>query len=383
VLVAAITLLGCLAPPARGVPPVMDEVPLRPGIAPFDIALTFATVADPSGRSRVVLVTGYDGTDARVIDLPAGEGPAPTDAFEALERLGRERLVAHARAGEARGTIVPMATLAASVPGARHVATGTNFRDHATEVGFAAPFFFPKFGEATPPRSFVEARPGVLLDYEVELCVRFDRPLRSVADFDAAAKGFFLCGDFTDRATLMRLLPDEPAPTGIGFSDAKSGPRFFPTRPFLVIPTDWRAFVDAERIATRVGGERRQDAHGRDMVLDFRALVERALATGAAENWRYRGQPVPLIADGILPAGAALMSGTPAGVVFRPPDTREIACGAIVWVCLGGFLSTGSVREGVIARYTRRLLATDHYLAPGNRVHHASGRLGTIEVEVR
>jgi 2-keto-4-pentenoate hydratase/2-oxohepta-3-ene-1,7-dioic acid hydratase in catechol pathway len=122
-----------------------------------------------------------------------------------MSKVGTTGLEAALRSADRRELAIKD-LLPAAGGGVRHLATGTNFREHAKEAGIDTVFNFPKFGPATPARSTVKLRPGALLDYEVEICARFDRDIRSLADFDAARKGFFLCGDFTDRARLLRLI---------------------------------------------------------------------------------------------------------------------------------------------------------------------------------
>jgi len=371
----ALGAVVCVPPPPAGNTASFETEPLRPGIADPATALTFAsTLIDDS--PHLLLVVGYADAVARGIDLGAGADP-----FDTLQRLGRDALIGMARTEADRSADFPLARLLPAGQAARQVATGTNFREHAQEVAVERPFNFPKFGPPTPAVTTVLRGDGVLLDYEGEICARFDRPLAATEDFAAAVKGFFLCGDFTDRALLTRLVTED-VESGIGFSDAKSGPDFFPTGPFLVIPADWRAFVADERITTSVDGDPRQDARGAGMTLDFAALAEVMLKTGASPDWQYQGQQVPLIAAGVLPQGAALMSGTPAGVIYRPPDTREIVCGSVWHICTAGFLREG-FRPAVIERFLGRLAAADVFLRPGQQVRHASSQLGEIIVEVR
>jgi 2-keto-4-pentenoate hydratase/2-oxohepta-3-ene-1,7-dioic acid hydratase in catechol pathway len=305
--VVVASALVCALPPRGGNIATFEMEPLRPGVADPETALTFAsTMID--GHPHLLLVVGYADGVARGIDLGRDADP-----FETLRRLGRRELVGIARSGADDAVSYPLATLLPTGQGTRQVASGTNFREHADEVAVERPFNFPKFGPPTPSVTSVHHRPGMLLDYEVEICARFDRDLATQGDFEAATKGFFLCGDFTDRAVLTRLVSADDVASGSGFSDAKSGPDFFPTGPFLVIPADWQAFVMAERMTAAVDGSPRQDARGAGMTLHFGELATMMVDGGTRRDWQYQGQSVPLIEAGVLPQGAALMSGTPAG----------------------------------------------------------------------
>ncbi|MFZ9395970.1 MAG: fumarylacetoacetate hydrolase family protein, partial [Erythrobacter sp.] len=267
-------------------------------------------------------------------------------------------------------------------PGAQHIGTGTNFPEHASEANSDAVFQFPKFGAATPARTQVRAEQGILLDYEVEICVRFDRDIRSAEDFDRAVKAFFLCGDFTNRNALINLADPNNLDSGFGFSDAKSGPDFFPTGPFLVVPKDWAAFVDDVRMTTSVNGDPRQDARGSEMTLDYRQLVAKALADMSKPRFLYRGRFVRLAPDSQIPRTAALMSGTSEGTIFTPPSRGDIIEAAWEYLGAGGPLSGESFMAVARRRFIANELAGGHFLQPGDRVSHASNHLGEIEVQV-
>jgi 2-keto-4-pentenoate hydratase/2-oxohepta-3-ene-1,7-dioic acid hydratase in catechol pathway len=359
-------LLLSVAVPARAEPPLAVAAP--------EEALSFAF-----GPGGALLLVGGVADEARLLahDLTARFGE--TDPFLAVERLGRARLAALAREP---GQAVAIAGLGPTGAGERQIAAGANFPAHGEEVGIGSVFRFPKFGAATPSVTRVGAAPGMLLDYEVEICLRLDRDIATLADFDAAAKGFFLCGDFTDRAALTRAVAGREATSGIGFTDAKSAEGFFPTGPLLVLPARWEAFVAAERITTTVNGRPRQDGTGAGMILGFRALAGAALAEGAAPRWSYRGQPVALLPGGTWPRGAALMSGTPDGVIFRPPGRWQIAGGIAHWTLTAGWLGERGAVAHVAERFIEARLAERGFLQPGDVVRHAASRLGRITVEV-
>jgi 2-keto-4-pentenoate hydratase/2-oxohepta-3-ene-1,7-dioic acid hydratase in catechol pathway len=228
----------------------------------------------------------------------------------------------------------------------------------------------------------VQVGPGILLDYEVELCVRFDRELRAAEDFDIAVKGFFLCGDFTNRNALINLADPDNLDSGSGFSDAKSGPDFFPTGPFLVIPRDWRSFVSNIRITTSVNGSARQDARGSEMTLDFRALVDKAFDDMTEPRFLHRGEYSTLMPDGAIATTAALMSGTPEGTIFSPPTRGDIIEAMVAFVLAGGPLGDESFMDIARKRFISNELSGRHYLQPGDAVYHGSNYLGDIAVDV-
>ena len=307
--------------------------------------------------------------------------PLDTDALDALAAIDEARLaMVLADAGDAKAYKVS-SLLPAGGSSDRHLASGTNFPKHAEETNVQAVFNFPKFGPPSGPNAKVDSRPGNILDYEVEICLRMDRDVRTVEDFDAARKGFFLCGDFSERATMLRLLDPKDVSSGRGFSDAKSRPDFYPTGPFLVVPRQWTAFVKSERIVTRVNDKVRQDARGGEMTLDFRQLTEKALKEHD-KRFPYHGKEVTLLEGQVIAKGSAVMSGTPEGVIFVPPRKADIARGVASYIFTGGWLRGQKPMQGVVDAYAKHELASGRYLAAGDTVRHESASMGSIEVKV-
>jgi 2-keto-4-pentenoate hydratase/2-oxohepta-3-ene-1,7-dioic acid hydratase in catechol pathway len=359
-----------------------EAQPLQPGLAPHSVGLTFAQTLGKDGLVATLLVAAYDGDAIEAIDLTALGAKPNLDVFDASAMVGETQLLAALAEGRNRARYRMADLLPSGALFDRHLATGTNFPAHASETGSQSVFNFPKFGKPTPARSSLVVHAGTLLDYEVEICVRFDRDIRTVEDFETARKGFFLCGDFTDRALLVRLVDPDNIASGRGFSDSKSGPGYFPTGPFLVIPRDWREFVRNERIVTRVNGEVRQDARGQGMILDFEALVAKAITDGGGGRYTYRGKSVPLIKNGIIPRGAAVMSGTSEGVIFMPPMREDIVGGIIDHILLGRFLSGKPLFFSIGNRFIRNELKAGRYLKINDRLEHASSTMGGLTVEL-
>jgi len=354
---------------------------IAPGLAPSSLGLTYAQTIK-SGHVVTLLVAAYQGGTIEAIDLTALGAAADLDVFDASQTVGQERLIAALSEDGLRARYSVSDLLPSSAMYDRHLATGTNFPEHAKETGSSGVFNFPKFGMPTPAHTRLVVHGGTLMDYEVEICVRFDRDIRTTADFEAARKGFFLCGDFTDRAALLRLIDPKNVASGRGFSDAKSGPGYFPTGPFLVIPNDWRQFVRAERIVTRVNGAVRQDARGGEMILDFEALVTKALTNGGGGRYTYQGKDVPLTENNTIARGSALMSGTSEGVIFMPPALGDKIGGAMVHIFRGRFLSGKSLIESVLNRFIDKELEAGRYLKVADRVEHLSSNMGALEVEL-
>jgi len=370
------------APDPRFNPASFEDEPLVQRVAPLDEAITLAQFRGRDGQPRTLLVLARDGEQVMGIDLAALGAQETADPFKALASANLALLQAASGPAVARMTLPIDALLPSAPPGAQHIGTGTNFPEHAREANSGGVFQFPKFGHATPPRTEVSARAGILLDYEVEICVRFDRPVRSLADFDASVKAFFLCGDFTNRNALIEFADPDNLNSGRGFSDAKSGPDFFPTGPFLVVPRDWKAFVANIRMTTSVNGQPRQDARGREMTLDFRALADKALSDMEAPRFLYAGGYTKLMPDLVIPADSTLMSGTSEGTIFTPPTRADFIEASLAYLLQGGPLSKRSAFDIARQTFIANELAGEHYLQPGDIVRHGSSYLGDITVKV-
>ncbi|WP_306397092.1 fumarylacetoacetate hydrolase family protein [Telluria beijingensis] len=371
------TVLHCasLALVALTTLPASAATPAGATLAPIAQAHTFAQVrqGDQVHTLLALKMTPGAGT-LTAIDLSAASGSYSPDAFDVIARFDAAALDALASQGQDARAYPIERLLGVGPRGLAHIAAGTNYPAHGEEVGMHEAFLFPKLSQAGGPRTTVAASPGALLDYEVEVCARFDRELRSTADFDAARKGFFLCGDFSDRATLVRNIDLAHPASGDGFADAKSGPDRFPTGALLVVPRDWKAFLQGVTIATHVDGQQRQQARAGDMIKDLRAIVSETLDEAGKRTWSYAGGRIPMVARAAIGTGSAVLTGTGDGVVFREPEPAVIEA-----------VTRAKDRAAQLAQIERYLAgeaAKRIYLQPGNRVRHSSNVLGWIDTTV-
>lgn len=374
-----IALAWVTSPDLKLNPASFEDQPLEPGVAALEDATTLAQYKDDTGQIITIQVLDLAGDMVRGINLSA-LGPLPgDDPFNALTSA-----IMMSDAANSYPVIeIAIADLLPVAPrGTRHIGTGTNFPEHAEESNSDSVFQFPKFGPASPARSELPARPGLLLDYEVELCMRFDRDIISTADFDAAVKALFLCGDITNRNALIEMADPDDLDSGYGFSDAKSGTNSYPTGPFLVIPRDWKSFTDKLRMTTSVNDEPRQDARGAEMILDFKQLVDKALGDMAVSRFYYQGSYYKLASDNRIDTSTALMSGTSEGVIFTPPSRGDIIEGLIRYLRSGGPFGDTGLIDSVKQQYINNELDSGHFLQPGDIIRHDSNHLGNIVVRV-
>jgi 2-keto-4-pentenoate hydratase/2-oxohepta-3-ene-1,7-dioic acid hydratase in catechol pathway len=380
----AIALLAAwvTSPDPKFNPASFEDAPLEMRLASLDEAVTLAQVRRDDDTIATLLVTALEGESIRAVDLSQATGETSADPFAVLAAASDPELRA-LNGLEGLASEYAMADLLPAAPGGmRHIGTGTNFPEHAEEAQSDAVFMFPKFGPATPARTSVQGRDDVLLDYEIELCMRFDRPVASLEDFDAAVKGVFLCGDFTDRSMLIRMIDPDNLDSGSGFSDAKSREDFYPAGALLVVPRDWQAFVAEERFMTFVNDQRRQDARGREMTLDFRGLAEKAFSEMGARRFLYQGEYFELTPGPQIDPEMTLMSGTAEGVIFAGPTRGDIIEGGVKWLLTAGWARGEGFIPRVIETFVENEFESGHFLQPGDVVEYRSSRLGDVRIEV-
>ncbi|GAB5489560.1 MAG: hypothetical protein Pars2KO_31300 [Parasphingorhabdus sp.] len=359
-----------------------EDKPVTERIAPLDEAVTLAQYRDENGKIVTFQVLSFSEKTVTGIDLSELGASNIEDPFAALSSVSAEAVTAETVPGFPTIEVAFSALLPSGPTGSQHIGTGTNFPEHAEEANSQSVFQFPKFGSATPTRTQVQAKEGILLDYEVELCMRFDRDIKSAEDFELAVKGIFLCGDFTNRNALVTLADPDNLDSGYGFSDAKSGSDSFPTGPFLVIPKDWESFVTQVHMTTAVNDEPRQDARGKEMTLNFKQLTTKALKDMSKPRFLYQDKFHLLAENNMIAADSTLMSGTSEGVIFTPPTRGDIIEGAWLYISRGGPFSETTLLNAVREKFIGNELRSGHFLQSGDLVRHGSNYLGNIEINV-
>ena len=174
--------------------------------------------------------------------------------------------------------------------GTKIVAIGSNYRDHAAEMGKPVPVV-PKIFLKAPssvigPGAAIEIPPGtVQVDHEAELAVVIGRRCRRVQPGEAMDHvfGYTVLNDVTAR--------DFQREDGV-FARAKGFDTFCPMGPYLVTGVDPAAVP----VRCSVNGVVRQAGNTRDMVFDIPTLI--SFISGVMT----------------LDPGDLITTGTPAGV---------------------------------------------------------------------
>jgi 2-keto-4-pentenoate hydratase/2-oxohepta-3-ene-1,7-dioic acid hydratase in catechol pathway len=341
--------------------------------------LVFSMMVD-EGQPRSVLVLGDSDAGVDVVDLSLHFETQGQNPLALVEAQGFDAIAALAFSAPVQ-QVSPDKLSLLPILGESHLAAGTNYADHQEETESSEVFLFPKYGRASSGSPEVATGAGVLLDYEIEICAIFDRDIGTMADFQSAVKGFYLCSDFTDRAMLLRLLDITDMGSGVGFTDAKSGDDRFAVADRLVVARDWRQFVDALPLRLSLNGTVRQEALGGDMILKLDDIVERALAEGHDNRWRYRGEPVTLLEDDLIPAGQSVLTGTPGGVLMQIPSAGYLILKFFKWLFTLAWLDV-SLYQFIVNEFVADAENEGSFLQAGDQVHMEAGVLGELTVTV-
>ena len=366
---------------ARALPaefPIVHSEKVQPGttdrvaIADPATALTFARVDTGSGP-RVLAVTSYDKGVISGVDL----GTSFTEPIAAFHKLGYQAI--RAIAGDParpRVSVSAADTLTSLETHSHHVGIGTNYKEHQAEATIEEPFVFPKIAAVTDSHSALPAGTHGLLDYEVELGI--------VALDDITAStgvpehlGLVLSNDWTDRELLVSQIEPDNLTGGAGFTNAKSQPGFLSTGDLFVIPADWESYYQGLQLDLFVNGDLRQRANPTGLIWDVRTMIAKTIAAGD-RTWDSDGVPTTLTAKpGVIPRGTMLQTGTPEGVVYRAPDTRQRFLGFMEWA---GSLGTNadSIVDSALKVYVRDAKKAGVYLKPGDTIVTRADGLGQI-----
>jgi 2-keto-4-pentenoate hydratase/2-oxohepta-3-ene-1,7-dioic acid hydratase in catechol pathway len=274
-------------------------------VAPRDQALTLARTVE--GKSLLVMSADEQGVTA--IDIGVASGSPFEDGLEAYSELGPGGLQALFAANPITVAWDRLGLpLQATYP---HIAAGTNFHAHAEEVGLdAEPFLFPKLSHASAWNAPVAA--GKRLDHEVELCAV---PLTEHLPASPARLGYLLCGDFTDRWTLIRKMQFDSKMGRTGFPAGKGGSTRLPVGPFLVIPLA-EDFYERVELRLYVNGALRQRASAGQMIWAPQDILSRALED-CRSPYTLGSETLSISACDRIPAGTLILTGTPEGVMFH------------------------------------------------------------------
>ena len=337
------------------------------------------TVDDPGNLQPQRLRWAFEAADAIAL---RGENNDTGDAIS--ESLEQDRL--------AEVVLPPVAISIAELDSLQRVVIGAgiNYAEHRDEVGVDTAgelLLFPKpvqpTGAYAPVRAGMqigEARPVLLLDYEVELglvlldAIDLRHPPADYAAFINSV-AFFVANDVSDREPI--ILDDET-----GYTRAKSHPTYLPTGPWMIHGRHLQprtlsegkhsqeiglSVYETSRLADGGNAEVRQLSRSDAMLRGPWAIIKHMsdrFLSGAIICMRdARGQPRYLHnAVGVIPAGSIILTGTPGGTAIRKPGLWQKA----ELLVRGGFSLEGA--RQVFVEDSEQNVADSDYLHIGDRV---------------
>jgi 2,4-didehydro-3-deoxy-L-rhamnonate hydrolase len=367
--------LACLTPLAALAACVFtpeDDLPAAPLPSGDAIALARARIG---GTVHLVLVNADTGDSLDGADLGPLEGPA----LARVTARGLDGIVTDATSGVL--VRVPYTDLLPPVDAAvPAIEVGANYPD--PEAAAPAPFLFPNQAVTAPARGTVPAGAAELLDYQVGLCMTLGAQISDAGALDRAHQGFFLCQHLIDRGIELREGDLDHPERARGLTEAGRRSGYWRTGPYLYIPSDPRAFLGRASIRLSVNGAVRQDAPVSTMHWLPGEIVKQALATGSLPSWTVDGAPTRLYTGAALPAGSSIMTGTPAGSMYRPPSEDFIDDARAIYIRDAIFLTGVGFDTYVKSRYLAAERASGRYLRAGDRIEAAGTFLGRLEVSI-
>lgn len=347
-------------------------------IAAMEKALTLAQIQTAHGPASL-LVLAQEGQQISAVNLSQVFDLYTNDPLDIVVQVGSEKVRATAQQSPQRFELSQL--IIPTGLSSEQLAAGGNYAAHSEESGLEDVFLFPKYSQPTPGNQALSVNADQLLDYEIEICTRFDRDIRSTDDFNKATKAFFLCGDFSDRAALMRNIDPDDWESGAGFTDGKSGQGLFPIGFFTVIPNDWLSFLNDIQLQLSVNNDIRQQAKADQMILKIDGILNLALSEEESMRWTYKGKNIPLLNESVLYKGQSIVSGTPSGVVFRPPENTFIASCVLKWLVTGQFFKQ-RITDYVIESHIEAGLESKAYLQPGDQIAMSASYLGGFDFTI-
>jgi 2,4-didehydro-3-deoxy-L-rhamnonate hydrolase len=301
--------------------PLFSEVLPEAGLAHVriaapDQALSLARYSD-GAQTCVLLVTAIADSEVQAVDTCRHFGAAQPDPLALYAARGYEALADAARDSSHRVRLPLAALLLPYDAPTAHIAIGTNYTEHARESGVAEqPFVFPKRVAPTAANAAVPRGDARRLDYEAELgLVALDDITPQSAN---PALGLVLVNDFTDRWSLVLGFDGDLEMGQTGFVDGKSRAGYAPIGNLLLIPRDVDTFYREVELSLYVNGRLRQRERAGRMLWGPAQMIAE---TFRRQDWTFHGHggSVPLLPRaGVIERGTLIMSGTPAGVIFKP-----------------------------------------------------------------
>ena len=267
---------------------------------------------------------------------------------------------------------------------ANTIAVANNYPEHKKETNTKIePILFPKITDATSYVSNVTVdKDKELLDYEVELAVVYSKNTYHIKDLNNQFLGFITAIDYSDRARVLKAYDSDHPELAVGFTDSKSRKGYLPLGAIMVVPQDWRTYYKKLRIHLFHNSNIEQKDTVKNMYWDIQKITDEALKLGTKEQWTLNKNPVSLLSNEHIEKGTILLTGTPGGVIFRPPTKFFVIRKAVEYIILLKFF-TWIPKDYVIDRYIQKLIRKKQFLKRGDSINAYIENLGYIYSNIK
>lgn len=361
-------LLGSLGVMANTILPVNQGITLAEISYSHDnqkITETILVLSDQAGRVKAIALGKVTGIYADILQSYQQLGYAKLESIATRHQQFQQQYdyrQLRSPAGQTRDVI----------------ALGFNYPEHADEIDQEhLPFIFLKTNPPTRDQA-IPYSPSVLLDYEIEICARL---MQQAGQTQQREWGFFVCGDFTDRAALLREMDIDNMRSGKGFSIAKSKPGYFPTGPYLVIPKNTDEFLQKINFQLSLNQEKRQSANATQMIWSLENIIDDIKIAESQSRTSYTDAKTNWLVNHEIEPGLVILTGTPEGVIMRPPSTLFKMISGISFVFTGAF-TKHDIKQHTIQRYIRHLHKKKIFLQPGDKLELQADYLGYIQLRI-
>ncbi|MES2824887.1 MAG: fumarylacetoacetate hydrolase family protein [Pseudomonadota bacterium] len=350
-------------------------------IISIERGLTLAQVS-VNDQTHTIAVIADKGDLVEGIDISALSG-TPGDMLSVYKALGYDRIVQLLQLAPQTAFNNYLFSVLESPAGTKshHIALGFNYAEHADEINEKhLPFLFLRTLTATREQA-IGYSPNRLLDYEVEICARPISDITQYSDFENTAFGFFLCGDFTDRAYLMRNMDMDNMRSGKGFNGAKSVPGYFPTGPYMVIPKNRREFIKDIDFSLARNGEIKQHANAGEMIWPLDTILRQAFNAHTHRTPTFAESSRQWLPENMLSADTVIVTGTPQGVIMKPPGLSFKILHGSKYIFSGAVFSMKAT-DYIIEEYIKFLTKEEIFLKPGENILMRAKFLGSVRVKI-
>ncbi len=362
---------------------LIQPIVIRAQIAPPDIALSLARIILSDSVVHTIGVTDFQNSQITGIDLSTTFNYYPNSPFDFIDSLGYDE-IANLLLNSEKQEIFQQAQITTPIKNKIYsIATGINYAQHKDETKLSVkPFLFPKIINASGFNDTVHIDSEVLLDYEVELGIVFSKDIHLLNDLYNQHIGCIVLLDYSDRATMLKVFDNKNPKTAKGFTDSKSKTGYFPIGPLLVVPKNWQTFYPRLKLQLWRNNKLMQNDTSGNMIWGLETIVKEALKLGNDSLWVFQSKKISLLPKGFIEAETIVLTGTPGGVIFKPPSSALITKSVLKHIFGFGYLKR-SIHKAVVTTYIKKSKRKKEFLQNCEHITAEITHLGKIYSSIK